>query len=373
MTQTRTRLLIALGATLTLVALAWACPPDGDNRGPAVLSILGKWHLLALHLPAALLLALPAVEWLNPAEEASRPVRHLADLAGAGTWAATALGILHGHFNGFEGSDVEQHLRLGVVAAALAALAWAMMGSNRRTRLALQGLALLGTVLAAHIGGEMVHDEGFLTTPSVTEKPSSLAEPPSRGFSLFPSAQAAENPDTAGFAPNAENEVLAKALERELPVRVYTRSNKNSWGLNVHQTGDIPFGNAEFAKLAERGGPQVAVLALDGTQLTDGCADKLSSFTRLMLLGLGGTQVGDPMAEAIVAKLPTLRVLGLTGTRITDKGLAALARCQNLEELYLDKTACTPEGIAAFCKAKPKALVIKDGKFYGNTTVVGGR
>lgn len=164
--STRQRLLAALGATLLLVVLAWACPPDGATRGPAALSILGKWHLLALHLPAALLIALPIIEWLNPADVASRPVRHLADLAGGGTWVATGLGILHGHFNGFEGTDVEQHLRLGVVAAALAALSWALMGASRRTRLTLQALALLGTVLAAHIGGEMVHDEGFLTKPS---------------------------------------------------------------------------------------------------------------------------------------------------------------------------------------------------------------
>ena len=164
--STRHRLLAALGATLLLIGLAWACPPDGATRGPAALSILGKWHLLALHLPAALLAALPAVELLNPADEASRPVQRLADLAAGGTWVATALGILHGHFNGFEGTDVDQHLRLGVVAAALAALSWALMDATRRIRLTLQALALLGTVLAAHIGGEMVHGEGFLTEPA---------------------------------------------------------------------------------------------------------------------------------------------------------------------------------------------------------------
>lgn len=164
--STRCRLLAALGATLLLIALAWACPPDGASRGPTALSILGKWHLLALHLPAALLFTLPAIELLNPSDEVARPVRHLANLAAGGTWVATALGILHGHFNGFEGSDVDQHLRLGIVAAALAALSWAMMGAARRTRLALQALALLGTILAAHVGGEMVHSDGFLTEPS---------------------------------------------------------------------------------------------------------------------------------------------------------------------------------------------------------------
>lgn len=164
--STRRRLLVALAATLLLLVLAWACPADGDKRGPALLSILGKWHLLALHLPAALLLVLPVVEWLNPADEASRPVRHLADIAAAGTWGATALGILHGHFNGFEGTDVDRHLQLGLFAAAVSALAWALMALGRTQRIALQCLAALAVALAAHIGGEMVHGDGFLTNPS---------------------------------------------------------------------------------------------------------------------------------------------------------------------------------------------------------------
>ena len=107
--STRNRLLIALGATLVLFAMAQALPADGDSRGPTLLSILGKWHLVTLHLPAALLFVVPAIEWLHAEEKPSRPVHLLTDIAAAGTWLATALGILHGHFNGFPGTDVELH------------------------------------------------------------------------------------------------------------------------------------------------------------------------------------------------------------------------------------------------------------------------
>jgi len=365
--STRQRLLVALASTLLLVGLAWVCPVDGGNRGPALLSILGKWHLLALHLPAALLFALPALEWLHPSDEPSRPVRTLADIAAAGTWLATALGILHGHFNGFEGEDVERHLQLGVFAAAVSSLAWALMGLRRPRRIALQCLAALGVALAAHIGGEMVHGEGFLTEPSKADGSTSLASPVSHGFSLFPSAQAAEYDNRAGYAPNAENGKLAAELGREFPVRSYLRSNASDWGINVHILTDEhapTFGDVELARLSKRAGPEVAWLQLDRTRITDQSAGNLARFTRLMALSVGDTQVGDPTAEAI-ARLPNVRLVTLSGTRITDKGLAALATSPNLNEVYLDNTSCTPEAIAAFCKARPSAIVIRNGKFYG--------
>lgn len=371
--STRRRLLVALATTLLLLLLAWVCPADGGQRGPALLSILGKWHLLALHLPAALIFVLPVLEWLNPSEEPSRPVRHLADIAAAGTWLAAVLGMLHGHFNGFEGTDVDRHLQLGVLAAAVSALAWALMNIGRTRRIALQCLAALTVVLAAHTGGEMVHGEGFLNEPSQVKETSSLTDPAERGFSPLPSATAAENTDTAGFAPSAENEKLPDALKRELPVRAYWRADKANMGLNVHATDKKSFGDETLGKLGEKAGPQVAILFMGGTQLTDGCAASLACFTRVEALFMFNTRVGDPTAEAIAAKTPSIRLLHLSGTGVTDKGLAALAKCPNLDELYLDKTSCTPEGIAAFCKARPKALVVKDGKFYGDTTIPTGK
>jgi hypothetical protein len=189
--STRNRLLIALGATLTLLAMAQALPADGDSRGPAILSILGKWHLVTLHLPAALLFVVPAVEWIHAEETPSRPVRLLSDAAAGGTWLATALGILHGHFNGFSGTDVELHSKLGILTVALASLSWALIHFGRKLRIALQCLAAIAVVLAAHIGGEMVHDEGFLTEPSKPTVKEPITVENFKGFSLIPSAHAA--------------------------------------------------------------------------------------------------------------------------------------------------------------------------------------
>jgi hypothetical protein len=188
---TRNRLFIALGATLVLVAMAQALPADGDSRGPAILSIFGKWHLLILHFPIALLFVLPALELWHPEAAPSRPVLLIANIAAGGTWLATALGILHGHFNGFSGTDVDDHSLLGIVATAEAGIAWALIGLGRRTRITLQCIAALGVAVAAHVGGEMVHDEGFLTEPSKPSVKETVTLDNFKGFSLVPSAHAA--------------------------------------------------------------------------------------------------------------------------------------------------------------------------------------
>jgi len=354
---TRTRLLVALGATLLLVALAAACPPDGAARGPALLSILGKWHLLALHVPAALLFVLPAIELLHPEAAPSRPVRLLADLTAGGTWAATALGILHGHFNGFEGTQVTDHLRLGVVAAALAALSWAAMGLARRTRLALQALAAAFTVAAAHIGGEMVHDEGFLTEPS---QPTTPEKPEAgwRGFQLVPSAQAAEPP--AGgpvYGPNADVGKADEALTRELGVTAVPRAIESDAGLLVAtHTVAARFGDAELAKLAARG-RDIAELDLSRSAVTDGAAGVIARFGQLESLVLAETQVGDGVVRA-AASLPHLRRLVLRGTRVTDLSLPSLAKAPALESVYVAQTRCTPAGLDALRKARPGLRVV---------------
>ena len=189
--KTRNRLLVALGAILVLVAMAQALPADGDSRGPAILSILGKWHILILHFPIALLFVLPALELWHPEATPSRPVLLIANIAAGGTWLATALGILHGHFNGFSGTDVDDHSLLGIVATVEAGIAWALIGLGRRTRITLQCIAALGVAVAAHVGGEMVHDEGFLTEPSTPTVKETVTVENFKGFSLIPSAQAA--------------------------------------------------------------------------------------------------------------------------------------------------------------------------------------
>ena len=157
---------LVAGANLILVALAFLLPPDGAERGPAILSILGNFHILALHIPAAVLLIVPLFEFFERHEQATATVRRLSVFSAAGTWGAVLCGILHAHFNGFAGEAIELHLWGGIAASAFAGLASLLLTQSFKVRLASQVVAIGVMSFAAHVGGEIKHGEGFPFKPN---------------------------------------------------------------------------------------------------------------------------------------------------------------------------------------------------------------
>lgn len=73
-------------------------------------------------------------------------------------------------------------------------------------------------------------------------------------------------------------------------------------------------------------------LVLENTTITDAEAVRLTRFSELFHLRLGGALLTDRSLEAF-AKLPALRFLNLPDARFTDQGLAALAEGSQLEQL----------------------------------------
>ncbi len=189
------RVMMALGPNLFLVLAAWFLPPDEENRGPMLFSIAGNFHILALHLPAALLLIVPMFDLWDRHAEANLATRRLALVAAVGTWIAVLFGIFHAHFNGFENSaDVRNHLWAGVAASFLASASWVVIfEASLKVRVALQIVTILVMSLAAHIGGEMVHGKNFPFKPNKesTKQTTTQTAVPS-GF-LVPMAWAAES------------------------------------------------------------------------------------------------------------------------------------------------------------------------------------
>ena len=165
------------GANLFLVALALALPADGEMRGPALLSILGNFHILALHIPAAVLLVVPLFEFFERHEQATATVRRLSVFSAAGTWVAVLCGIVHAHYNGFAGDAVQLHLWGGIAASAFAGLASLMLAKAFRVRIAVQIAAILVMSFAAHVGGELVHEEGFPFKPNKVASPKKIEAP----------------------------------------------------------------------------------------------------------------------------------------------------------------------------------------------------
>ncbi len=91
-------------------------------RGPALLSILGNFHILALHIPAAVLLIVPLFEFFERHEVATATVRRLSIFSATGTWAAVLCGIFHAHFNGFSGDSI--NYTSGAALPLRSLLAW---------------------------------------------------------------------------------------------------------------------------------------------------------------------------------------------------------------------------------------------------------
>ena len=77
---------------------------------------------------------------------------------------------------------------------------------------------------------------------------------------------------------------------------------------------------------------------------------KVNAMQKLELLDLDDTAVGD--AGIAKLQLPELTSLSLSGTKLTDDGVATIVRHPKLESLYLDRTKITDEGLKRLAEAK---------------------
>ena len=86
----------------------------------------------------------------------------------------------------------------------------------------------------------------------------------------------------------------------------------------------------------------------------------LRGLTNLRVLGLYGSDVSDKGVDAI-ATLTTLREIELSQTRVTDAGLARLAELPHLERLFLRNLGkqITDDGVKSFHARRPGVEVFR--------------
>jgi hypothetical protein len=108
--------------------------------------------------------------------------------------------------------------------------------------------------------------------------------------------------------------------------------------LSYTQSGD---GELELLERA----PDLCVVELDGTFITDAGIGRMRNLKKLLRLSLAHTAITDAALES-VARLKTLKALDLCGTRITSRGLKFISRLPELDTLDLSETAITGDRLS---------------------------
>jgi internalin A len=99
-------------------------------------------------------------------------------------------------------------------------------------------------------------------------------------------------------------------------------------------------------------------LDLEQTKITDACAPHFANLKNLMRINLGafrvnedGFGVGDQVL-AVLGTLPKLDNIDLRLTKVTDAGMAELAKCQSLQSVSIAGTEVSDAGLVHLAKLK---------------------
>jgi len=162
--------IVTLVSISVVVSLSLFAPPDGYERA-TLMQFFGRMHLLAVHLPIALLILVPLLELAAR----TRRFSYVAPASGfvlgvatVGSIVAAALGWCLARSGGYSGRLVTQHMWAAVAAAVLAWLCWTLRVyaettyGNRAYAVAL--FAAVATVsVTGYRGGQVSQGENHLT------------------------------------------------------------------------------------------------------------------------------------------------------------------------------------------------------------------
>lgn len=115
------------------------------------------------------------------------------------------------------------------------------------------------------------------------------------------------------------------------------------------------FGDEQLASLADVG-ESIIELNLSGTMVTDAGMAKLAGMPNLKKLRLNDTAVTDE-GLAQLKGLPQLEFLVLFGTQVTDAGMAHLKEISSLKKVFVGGTGVTEAGVTALQEGLPEAEV----------------
>ena len=148
-----------------LLGLLIFTPPDGRERAELA-QFVGRFHPVAVHIPVALLLLVPILEGaalVRKHRELRQSAGFVLGIATVAAVAAALLGWLLAWSGGYQGSLVTRHMWGGLSLAGASLVCWGLYGWNRRV----YAIALLATVClmiwTSDQGGKLTHGATFLT------------------------------------------------------------------------------------------------------------------------------------------------------------------------------------------------------------------
>lgn len=426
---------VGIAAIFPLLMLLIYAPPDGRQR-TELAQFLGRFHPVAVHIPIALLLLVGVLE----AAAFTRQRFHLRQSAGfvlvLATLAAIAsawLGWLLAFSGGYEGSLVTRHMWGGVSLAA-AGLACCFFYHWKRSVYVIALLTTVGLMIwTSDQGGKLTHGETFLTErlPEpvrrwLGEEKKTAVDPSSfyamrvqpifedkcvlchnagkfkgklrldsfdhvmhggkDGLVIHPGDPGKSElfrrvtlpPDNKDFMPAEGKPALSATETKIIELWIAAGATMHIAESAIQGLPPSPEENAVSAPLTADYRPQLKTIAVLETSLgirlvprsqnpTDGlilrtvsaperCNDatlaQLAPVANLIVdAELARTKVTDKGMPAI-ATFSNLRVLDLSGTAVTSAGVMELMKLEKLESLNLTETRVTRDGIAQL-QSKP--------------------
>ena len=158
----------------------------------------------------------------------------------------------------------------------------------------------------------------------------------------------AATPPVTAPKPLADVLPVAEHLAAELGIALLPLAQGEPWLQANASIARTKFGDAELAKLAALA-PNLRWLDLTGTGVTDQGLAQLAAMPHLTRLYLARTAVTDGGLLQL-AGLAELEYLNLHGTPVTDAGLERLKPLHKLRQLYLWQTGVTPDAAKAFAE-----------------------
>jgi uncharacterized membrane protein len=426
---------VGVAAIVPLPILLIYAPPDGRQRAELA-QFLGRFHPLAVHIPIALLLLVVVLEGAAFARQRWHLRQSAGFVLGLGTVAAIAsawLGWQLAWSGGYEGSLVTRHMWGGVSLAA-ASLACSALYRWKRSVYVATLLATVGLMIwTSDQGGKLTHGETFLTERLheplrrwLGEEKKTEADPTSfyamrvqpifedkcvlchnagkfkgklrldsyehvmRGGKDGPVIHSGEPgkselfrrvtlpPDNKDFMPAEGKPALSAAETKIIELWIAAGATTHIAEAAIQGLPPSPEEHAVSVPLTADYRPQLKAIAGLETSLgirlvprsqnpTDGlilrtvsaperCSDgtlaQLAPVANLIVdAELARTKVTDKGMPAI-ANFSNLRFLNLSNTAVTSAGVKELMKLEKLESLNLSETRITRDGIAEL-QAKP--------------------